>query len=186
MKVRLPAAMIVAAVMIPCGVRGQQKAAKSESPAQLELSVEVAATTDEGYPSALRITISNVGSVAVDMPVLKRGCSPDNGIQVQSVWIPDSPTAGEIGSGGGCIVGVAPSLRERLQNDWIRLRPSEFMTDTERVQWNYPFDAGGTVEYWVEFYPPIAPAKELDAVTDSGFVIPTRRLETEHSSFHVP
>jgi len=48
---------------------GQQKTEKPPNPVYLELSAEVATTTDDGYPAALRITVKNVGNVAVDMPI---------------------------------------------------------------------------------------------------------------------
>ena len=39
------------------------------SPVQLEVNLEVAATDSNGYPSAFRLTLTNTGNVAVDLPM---------------------------------------------------------------------------------------------------------------------
>jgi hypothetical protein len=175
------------AVAVLYGPALAQKVEKPESLAKLELSTEIAATGDDGYPSALRITIKNVGGVAVDMPLLKNGaCSPLNGFQIHSVWLPDNPVNGGVGSGWGCGMGDLPSLMYRIQHEWVRLRPGEFMTTTERVDWSSEANEGpGTVEYWVEYTPPSVTKEEIATLLLAGYLIPTDKLETAHSSFHI-
>jgi hypothetical protein len=180
-------ATAILAIAVSCvpGV-AQPKAEKPQSAAKLELSMEIATTNDEGYPSAIRISVKNVGGVSVDMPVLKQGCSPDNGIEIQSTWAPDEPTGHGFGSGGACGMGDQPSLLIRARHTWVRLRPGESMTDTERLTWsNGGEKVPGTVEYWVEYTPPDATPAEVAELFEQGYVIPTEKLTTEHSSFHV-
>jgi hypothetical protein len=178
--------VLVLAGLMACGsASAQQKKAKPESLAKLELSVEIATTDDDGYPSALRITITNVGGVAVDMPVLKEACTPDNGLRIQSSWTPDESRPG-VGRGYGCGEGDGPGLMHRIQHEWVRLRPGESMTDTEHVEWSdYEKDGPGTVEYWVEYEPPAVTDGEAATVQQAGYIIPTEKLETQHSSFHM-
>lgn len=180
--------VVILAGLIVCGSAGaQQKQAQPDSLAKLELSVEIATTDDDGYPSALRITITNVGGVPVDMPVLQRGCSPENGIRIESSWTADDPRAPGRGFGGGCGAGDGPSLAYRIQHQWVRLRPGESMTDTERASWEaYAGLGSGTVEYWIEYTPPTVTIGEIASMQRAGYVIPTEKLETQHSSFHVP
>lgn len=180
--------LLIMAGLIACGSAGAQgKTQKPESPAKLELTMEVATTDDDGYPSALMITIRNVGDVPVDMPVLKGDCSPDNGFRIETGWTPDKPDGHGYGSGGGCGIGDGPSLQSRIEHAWVRLRPGESMTQTERFNWGgYARGAGsGTVEYWVEYTPPAITEKEATILKQAGYLIPTETLETQHSSFHV-
>jgi hypothetical protein len=172
--------------LMACGSAcAQGKPAKAESLAKLELSVEVATTDDDGYPSALRITITNVGGVPVDMPVLKPDCSPDNGFHIETSWRPDDGHPG-VGSGYGCGSSDRPTLMYRIQHDWVRLRPGEFMTESEHVEWsNYAKDGPGSLEYWVEYYPPSVSGQEIASLFQKGYVIPTETLETRHASFHL-
>ncbi len=67
--------LALAGLMVSGSAGAEGKKTKPESLAKLELSVEIATTDDDGYPSALRITIRNVGGVPVDMPVLHERCS---------------------------------------------------------------------------------------------------------------
>jgi hypothetical protein len=165
----------------------QQNARKVDSPAKLELRAEVATTDDNGNPSSLRITIKNVGAVAVDMPILKTGCSPDNGIRVQVSWVSDAPTGYGVGSGGACGTSEMRTLLRRVQHEWVRLRPGESMSDTERLTWSTGGEnVPGTVEYWVEYTPPNATSQQVNELMEDGYYIPTEKLETEHSAFHVP
>lgn len=178
--------LLIAAAVICGSARAQQNPPKPESPAKLELTMEVATTDDDGHPTALAITITNVGSVPVDMPTLKQGCSPDNGIRIVSSWTPDLPSDHGFGSGSACGMFDQPALLYRVQHDWVRLRPGESMTDTERLVWDQHHEEGpGTVEYWVEFTPPAATAKDIADLLQSGHIIPTEELETAHASFHI-
>lgn len=159
---------------------GQGASKESSSPAQLELTAEVAATTDEGYPAALRITLTNIGDVPVDLPILGLTCSPDNGIAVRAAW-----TDGRDGSGmgGGCWLCGLSSLKVRVEKDWVRLRPGEFMTTSANLRGVYARFGPGTVEYWVEYTPPKATPQEVEDLQQAGYIIPTGKLHTEHQRF---
>ena len=182
---RSPAALFIAAVVLAGPVAAQRKAPRPESPAKLELTMEIATTDDDGSPSSLRVTIKNIGGVPVDMPVLAQACSPDNGFRIHASWSPDEPSGLGHGSGGACGMGDGPSLEYRVQHEWIRLRPGESMTTTERLRWTRYEDGPGSVEYWVEYTPPSMSEGEFARLTEAGYVIPTEELETPHASFHV-
>lgn len=149
--------------------------------AQLELTMEVAATTEAGNPSALRVTVKNVGNVAVSMPMLRDGCHPDNGVQLESSWSNAGGFGG--GTGGGCGVTDQPTMMDRAKGQWILLRPGEFMTTM--LKFEPPVKEAETVEYWVQYTPPDATAREIEELLQAGYVIPTEKLETEHRSFVV-
>lgn len=164
------------------GAHSQSMAKKAPSLSHLELTAEVAATTDEGYPSALRVTVKNVGNIAVKMPVLGSDCHPDNGVSVKSFWMSIDEESG-MGGGGGCGISDQPSLIERARSKWVRLAPGEFMTTT--LQLDTPNKGAGTVEYWVEYTPPDATPQEIEELLQGGFIIPTEKLATEHRSFMI-
>jgi hypothetical protein len=171
------------AVLTPalCAV-GFAQSMKPSSSVRLELTMEVATTNDDGNPSALLVTVKNVGGITVTMPVLGGGCHPDNGVQIESFW---TSADGQRGSGGGLGCGITdqPALAERARGQWIRLRPGEYMTTMLR------FDVGqkeaGTVSYWIEYTPPDATPTEIEELSQEGYVIPTDKLETEHRSFFI-
>jgi hypothetical protein len=178
------AALFLAGIALAAPAIAQDKPPLHSTLARLELSMEIATIDDNGYPSALRITIKNVGGVPVDMPVLKGACNPENGVRVGATWIADDSIGNGIGSGGGC-GGEGASLIERLRW-WVRLRPSESMTTTERADWSaYGKDGPGTVEYWIEYIPPSLSEKEFVSLANEGYQVPTQTLETPHSSFHM-
>ena len=136
----------------------QQKAAE-KSLAQLELTMEVATTTDDGYPAALRITLRNVGVVTIDLPLLKTSCTPEGGIDLQMRWTANDPTHLGFGWGGGCGSGDNLSLLKRIKEQWIRLRPGEYMTMTESIRGRVAELTSGTLEYWAEYIPPEVSAR---------------------------
>ena len=77
-------------------VAAQQKLEKPVNPAHLKLTMEVAATTEEGYPSVLRVTVKNVGNVAVDMPMPVVGCLPHGGhVSMHLEWRPNQSKNGD-------------------------------------------------------------------------------------------
>ena len=43
----------------------------------------------------------------------------------------------------------------------------------------------GTVEYWVEYFPPVATPQEVMELLQAGFIIPTEKLHTEHQTFQL-
>lgn len=165
-------------------VSAQQKTEKQADLAQLELTAEIAATTDDGIPTALRITIKNVGNVTVDMPVIGDSCHPSGGISVESFWLSKADGTG-MGSGHGCGITDLPPLMQRVKEDWNRLRPGEFVVTTENLRPIFHDLKPGTVEYWVEYIPPDATKEEILALQQEGYVIPTEKLATPHMSFDI-
>jgi hypothetical protein len=168
-------------------VAAQQKPEKPLNPAQLELTTEVAATTEEGYPSVLRITVKNAGNVAVDLPMPVVGCLPHGGnIVVHTDWKPADPNnhTGR-GQGYSCGESGSPSLMERVHDKWIHLRPGEFVTSSVNLHESLGNVDPGTIEYWVEYAPPEASAKEFAELQQAGYIVPTKMIETAHQSFVV-
>ncbi len=176
------ASTFLISMSVGLSAHAQSSTRRAPSAAQLELSAEIAATTDEGYPAALRVTLKNIGNVAVTTPLLGSGCHPDNGVRIERFWTSVDDQRG-IGGGGGCGISDQPSLDERVRKMWIHLAPGEFMTATLRL--DAPDRKPGFVEYWVEFTPPDATAGEVEHLLEAGFVIPTDKLATEHRSFRV-
>ncbi len=149
---------------------------------QLELTVEVATTSEDGYPEALRVTLTNVGGAGLTMPVLGDGCSPDNGVKAHSSWMALNGSRGT-SNGGACGIFDGPGIAERLKSIWILLRPGESMTTMLRV--GLLNTEAGTEEYWVTYTPPQVTEQDSQEMLDAGIVIPTEKLETEHLSFEV-
>lgn len=162
------------------GISAQNR--NEESLAQLELTAEVAASTAEGYPAALRVTLRNVGILSVTMPLLGTGCHPDNGLQLESGWMSIDEKRG-IGGGVGCGMGDRPPLQKRVESEWIRLAPGEFMTTMLRME--IPSRQPGTIEYWAQYTPPDATERERAALLRAGYLIPTEKLQTEHRAFAI-
>jgi hypothetical protein len=128
---------------------GQQKTEKPVSSAHLEVMVEVAATTEDGYPSVLRVTVKNVGDVAVDMPMPVVGCKPHGGhIAIHVNWKPSDETVGKgRGWGEGCGESEGPSLKERIRDEWIHLKPDEFIVISDNFRLRLGQIDPGTIEY---------------------------------------
>lgn len=169
---------------ISIAARGRQNPTKSLT--QLELGVEIATTEDDGHPTALSVTVKNAGGVAVDMPILHTSCMPDGGVQIRMSWTSSDPhnQTGR-GWGGGCLVTDRPSLITRIKNEWIRLRPGEFVTTTESIRDQTNDLEVGTVEHWAVYDPPQATAKEATELEEAGYIIPTEKIETEHRTFAI-
>jgi hypothetical protein len=169
-------------------VAAQQKPEKPRDPAQLELTMEVAATTKEGYPSVLRVTVKNVGIVAVDMPMPKFPCIPGGGgVEIRVQWHPNT-TEDHTGRGygrSGCSQDHFASLAVRVKEEWIHLRPGEFITVSDNFRSELRNLDPGTVEYWVEYVPPEANAKELAELQQVGNIVPIEKIETAHLRFVV-
>ena len=179
------AVLAVVACVWPAAAGGQQKIAKPPNPARLELTTEVAATTEDGYPSVLRVTIRNAGNVAVDMPMPALGCLVGGGgIEVRLGWTP-SDSDGSTGTGWGSACGGTnrPSILQRIQSEGIRLRPGESIVLSENLHQQLGKVEPGTIEYWAEYTPPEASPEELAELEQAGYVVPTRRIESEHRTF---
>ncbi len=78
-----------------------------------------------------------------------------------------------------------PSLITRIKNEWIRLRPGEFVTTTESIRDQTNDLEVGTVEHWAVYDPPQATAKEATELEEAGYIIPTEKIETEHRTFAI-
>jgi hypothetical protein len=179
-------AAMSASLLTPAAM-AQQKNERSPSPVRLEISTEVAATTDEGYPSVLRVTVKNVSSIAVDMPMPVMGCLPQDGhVFLQMNWKstnPNNPVGPVFGQ--GCGEGDMPRLTEQIRKEGIRLRPGEYVTSSENVSSHYADIKPGMIEYWVEFAPPRPTKQDLVELQEAGFVVPTETIESEHQKFSV-
>jgi hypothetical protein len=188
MKFGLRVAMIVVLMSaVTVMATGQQKTEKPANPVHLELTAEVAATTEEGYPAALRVTVKNVGNMAVDMSMPVLGCLPQGGhLFIHLEWWPDDPNNhSSRGWGEGCGEGDMPSLTNRIRDEGIRLRPGEYITSCENIRKRIGELKPGTVEYWVEFVPPNATKRDLAELQQAGYIIPTEKIETVHQTFAV-
>ncbi len=152
--------------------------------APLKLTAEVATTTDEGYPSSLRVTLTNTGGMSISMPLPIAGCAPDNGLRVNIGWFAPGQDHG-FGSGGGCGVGEPRSLQQRVRHSWIKVRSGESVVTTINLLAIYPSTESGAIHYSVEFDPPDAKPNELNDLWRSGYLIPTARLRTEDKSFQI-
>lgn len=166
---------------------GQVKAEKPPNLAHLELATEIAATTDDGYPAILRITLKNVGNVAVDMPMPKLPCVPaGGGVDVRTQWHSNVPED-HIGAatGWGCSQDHFPSLMDRVHKEWIRLRPGEFIVLSESIRDAAREAKPGRIEYWAEYIPPEVKPEELVELQRAGYVVSTDKIETAHGTFVV-
>ncbi|MGB7985839.1 MAG: hypothetical protein WCF54_11800 [Terracidiphilus sp.] len=168
-------------------ISAQQKPEKPSNPAHLELTMEVAATTEEGYPSVLRVTVKNVGNVAVDMPMPVIGCLPQHGsIFIHLEWRSiHSENHDGTGWGFGCGEGEMPSLTSRIRDEGIHLRPGEYIASSENIRKRIEGLKPGIVEYWVEFIPPQATIWDITELQKVGYIVPTEKIETAHQSFIV-
>ncbi len=153
--------------------------------AKLALTVEIAATTDDGDPAALRVTLTNNGNTAVTMPLPSPACSPDNGVGVRATWISDDNPGKGAGIGGGCGSSDGRTLMQRVERNWICLRPGEYMTTTLSLRGQINSFGPGILEYWVEYTPPQATQAEISSLFESGYVIPTEALQSQHQSFRI-
>ncbi|HEV2214327.1 MAG TPA: hypothetical protein VGR64_03485, partial [Terracidiphilus sp.] len=59
---------IAAAISAAGWAQQKPKPKMPRTPVHLGLTAQVATTTDDGYPSSLRVTLTNDGNVTVDMP----------------------------------------------------------------------------------------------------------------------
>lgn len=180
----LPAVLLS---LLACYSSGQAKPAKDPDPVHLELFAEVAATTENGQPAALRITLKNVGNLAADLSIPAIGCSSKDGsLQVRMEWHSKDPED-HSGMGWGCASGVSdgPSLLDRASKEWIRLQPGEFLTVTENLRPQTKDMKPGTVDYWVEYTPPTLSKAERIELQSNGYLVPTESLKTESHTFAV-
>jgi hypothetical protein len=116
------ASILLLVATVETRANSQRMAKNAPALAQLELTAEVAATTDQGYPSALRVTLRNVVNRTVTMPVMGGDCHPDNGVRSESFWMSIDEQSGMAG-GGGCGITDQPAClkgRGRYGFGWHR------------------------------------------------------------------
>ena len=185
MKKRLTVSAM-AFCLTPFLAPAQQAKEKPQILAQLQLSAEIAATTDDGQPTVLRITLENAGDIAVDLPMPAVGCTgPDGAAQAILHWHSNEDGSG---SGGGCggTITDRPTLIDRVRREWLHLRPGEFLIFTENLRPQTASMKPGTVEYWVEYQPPKLQPDELTQLEALGYVVPTEELKTRPQHFSIP
>ena len=166
----------------------QPKQHQPASLAQLDLSSEIAATTQQGKPAVIRITLKNIGNIAVDLPMPNTSCvNEDGSVIVKLVWSssdPDDHTGfGEVCGGG---ITDRPSLMDRARNEWVHLLPGEFLTFNENIHIRTARWKRGNVEYWVTYDPPRLHVKDLSELQAAGFIVPDEELTTHHQNFSIP
>jgi hypothetical protein len=162
-----------------------EKPAEQPSPVQLELTMEVATTTDDGLPAALRFTLKNIGNVAVEMPMPAIDClGPNGAIRVRSVVRLDGPSNG--GTGHGCGGGMAdgPSFTERFKSSWFHLLPGESLTFIgDRRSMVDRMNGPATYDYWAEYEPPSLTEKERSELAEGGYFAPREKITSAHLSY---
>lgn len=87
------------------GAKGQSGADVRANPARLELSIEVATTTDDGKPSSARVELKNVGNLTVWLPVLGHECTY---LYVQWTGMLGGTACGMSGAGTLTVSGKCP------------------------------------------------------------------------------
>jgi hypothetical protein len=160
----------------------QQSVSKAPRSVQLELTSEVAATTDEGYPALLLVKLRNVGNDPVDLPWSGTSCLPDGGVSIQWIWTSSDNSSGA-STGGACFADFGQTtLSERVRLEWIHLRPGESITTSENLRSRYRNSRPGTITYWIQFTPRLT-ARELAELRQEGYVVPEETLKTAAESF---
>lgn len=179
--------LLLSAVVLFLPATAQLLAQKAPRPpansGKLELSSEVATTTEEGCPSSVRVTITNVGYTPAIMPTLRQGlCGPERGIHVVMTWTAADRHSGSGGSWDDC-VGSGLTVQSLIRRSWVLLRPGEFMTETIDLRGRYSDYQPGTVTYHIEYLPPAASPKDIAGQAALGYFIPTEALATADESF---
>jgi hypothetical protein len=171
----------IAAGLMTAFAAGQQAAQKQADPAQLELAMEVATTTDDGSPAALRFTLTNAGYSAVDLPIPAIDCAGDGGsIVIRAVVLQEGPGSGGYGHGCGGGMGDLPPFLARVKSTWLHLRPGEYLTFTGDLRTMLDKVNGpATYTYWAEYYPPRLTGEERNELRQNGYVVPTSTAKSE-------
>lgn len=152
---------------------------------RLQLSAEVATTTEEGYPSSVQVTITNIASASAIMPVLREGiCTPERGIRLEMTWAAADRRTGSGKSFNNCVDSGLP-VSTLIRKDWVLLRPGESMTETIGLRGRYSDYQPGTITYRIEYLPPAASPQDLAGQAALGYFIPTESLSTPDQSFDI-
>jgi hypothetical protein len=162
-----------------------QSPSPPETSVQLEMALEVATTTPEGLPAALRFTLKNIGYSAVDLPLPALDCSGNNGtVRIRAAVHHERPETG--GYGHGCMVGTdhEPSLVDRVRTQWFHLLPGEYLTLTgDRRQLVDKAEGPATYEFWAEYEPPPITKEERNELAQAGYMVPSVSVESDHLSY---
>lgn len=188
MKILAFGCLFLALSVTPRSCPSQQPAAASPGVARLELTMEIAATTEDGQPTALRFTLRNIGAVSVDIPAPAIDCTGGNGsIRIRTVIHFDGSQG--TGRGHGCGGGVfdGPVLLVRIRTQWFHLRPGEYLIFTGDARSMIDrADKPATYEYWAVYDPPALTAEEQTVVVRNGYVVPSEPVESDSLHFHMP
>jgi len=153
---------------------------------RLELTMEVATTTNDGLPAALRFTLTNIGSVPIDIPMPAIDCTGSNGsIRVRSEVHFDGTVRAAHGHGcGGGVLDGLPFV-EKVRSSWFRLRPGEYLIFMgDRRTMVDKADAAATYEIHAIYIPPKLTPEERRLASQNGFVIPAKTVESNSVSYH--
>lgn len=154
---------------------------------RLELTMDVATTTEDGLPEALQFTLTNVGSVAVAIPAPAIDCNETSGsirIEVQVHF--DGPKGK--GTGHGCgseVSGRGLPFVERVRREWLHLRPGEhliFFGDRRRI-----IDKAGapaTYEFRAVYMPPALSPEQRALAAQNGIAVPAEDVESDSIQYH--
>jgi hypothetical protein len=176
-----------ALLCMPGRAAAQQKPAPM-SLAQLELTMDVATTTSEGLPAALRFTLKNSGYTALDIPLPSLDCSGINGsIRVRVAVHHEGPETS--GRGHACMIGTdhEPPLADRVKTQWFHLLPGESLTLTgDRRRLVDKADGPATYEFWAEYEPPPLTPADRDRLAQDGYIVPSVSIDSDHLSYSEP
>lgn len=187
MRMRIWVASTLVLVLGIAGVVRAQTIAKGPvNPAELELTMEVATTNEDGSPQALRFTLMNKGNIAVVLPIPAIDCITGNGrIYLHSKIIAGKPEGG--GVGHGCSSGGGHGERtiiETIKKRWFQLQPGEFLvfTGDGRAMLDKS-DGLMTYEYWAEYEPPHLSEADRDSASQAGYIVPTNDVVSSRLTF---
>jgi hypothetical protein len=184
-----PAGVLFSAACLLCrtGTAQQEADVVTDPPGvRLELTMEVATTTNDGLPAALRFTLVNIGSVPVDIPLPAIDCSGPNGsIRIHAEVHYDGPMSTGYGHGCGGGVTDGPSFLEKIRREWLRLRPGEYLTFLgDRRTMVDKANVPATYEIHAIYTPPALTPLERSIAAQNGFVVPAEAVESDSLSYH--
>lgn len=169
MNARICLAVLSMVALRAVGSSGQAARPEEQIPVRLAIDLETATTADDGRPSSLRVAVKNVGTVTVWMPVLGQECT-----YVHVRW------AGMLEEFACGMSDTATLTGEGITRSWVQMRPGEFMSYTVAVS---PPTDDRRREFWVVYEPPSATTEEATRLLQSGYAIPTERVESAHQTY---
>jgi hypothetical protein len=182
----LAAGLYAFACILPHSAAAQDR--QPDPPAvRLELTMEIATTTDNGLPAALRFTLTNIGSVAVDLPHPSISCpgSPVGDIRIETVIHFDGKegAVGGYGCGGSYVHDL--SFVAEIKRNWFHLRPGEYLVFTgDRRTMITKASEPATYEYHAVYAPPLLTPEQRNLAAQAGYIIPTETVESDPMQYH--